>query len=155
MRPDDRISIGDLAARAGVSVSAVRFYEDKGLVTPVRSAGGRRLFRRCDLRRISFVLIAQQLGFSLAEIKTRLAALPDERTPTQKDWAKIARTFRSDLDERIARLTRLRDNLDGCIGCGCLSLRKCALYNPADRASARGAGPRHIIDGPVDGDTRL
>ena len=139
------ISIGDLAARTGLSVSAIRFYETKGLVSPLRNNGGQRRFLRSDIRRLSFVLIAQQLGFTIEQIGENLKTLPNGRAPTAKDWAKISVRFRDELDTRINTLTRLRDNLDGCIGCGCLSLRKCALYNPDDRASRHGAGPRYLV----------
>ncbi|WP_417481570.1 redox-sensitive transcriptional activator SoxR [Maricaulis sp.] len=145
MRATDLIPIGKLAARVGVSVSAVRFYEAKGLIHAGRNAGGQRRFARSDVRRLSFVLIAQQLGFSIQEIGERLAALPEGRTPTATDWAKISASFREALDQRINRLTALRDRLNGCIGCGCLSLDKCALYNPDDRAARLGAGPRYLM----------
>jgi len=145
MRATDLIPIGKLAARVGVSVSAVRFYEAKGLIHAGRNAGGQRRFARSDVRRLSFVLIAQQLGFSIQEIGERLATLPEGRTPTAADWAKISASFREALDQRINRLTALRDRLDGCIGCGCLSLEKCALYNPDDRAGRLGAGPRYLM----------
>jgi len=140
-----RIGIGQVAERTGLSVSAIRFYESQGLVAPVRNNGGQRRFLRSDIRRLSFVLIAQQLGFSIEQIRDRLATLPDERTPTQKDWARISKGFRDDLQTRIDVMTRMRDRLDGCIGCGCLSLRNCALYNPDDRARRQGAGPRYIL----------
>jgi MerR family redox-sensitive transcriptional activator SoxR len=146
LTPNDLIAIGTLAARVGVSVAAVRFYETKGLVQSIRNAGGQRRFRRADIRRLSFVLIAQQLGLSLQEIADELAALPDGRTPNAADWARISRRLRGVLDERIDALTRTRDRLDGCIGCGCLSLKACALYNPEDRAAQRGAGPRRLLD---------
>ena len=139
------LSIGDLAERTGVSISAIRFYETKGLVSPGRNASGQRRFPRSDIRRLSFVLIAQQLGFTLPEIGRLLEGLPRARTPTAADWSKIGRRIRKDLDARIDTLTRLRENLDGCIGCGCLSLRKCKLYNPDDRASRHGAGPRYLM----------
>lgn len=126
-------------------MSAIRFYEAQGLVSPERNAGGQRRFERADIRRLSFILIAQQLGFTLDEIKTRLAALPQNRTPTAQDWETMSRDFRAVLDARIVGLTRLRDRLSGCIGCGCLSLEKCELYNPEDRAGLRGSGPRFII----------
>ena len=145
MGPSDVLSIGDLAARTGLSVSAIRFYEQKGLISPMRAPSGQRRFFRADIRRLSFIMIAQQLGFSISEIRTELSALPDARTPSQKDCARISRTFRKSLDSRIARLERLRDNLDGCIGCGCLSLKKCNLYNAEDRARAYGAGPRYVL----------
>ena len=149
MRASDVIAIGELAARAGVSVSAIRFYETRGLLNPLRNAGGQRRFARADIRRVSFILIAQQLGLSIGEIGAELAKLPGERTPGAADWRKMSAGMRAMLDDRIARLTRTRDLLDGCIGCGCLSLKKCALYNPGDRAAARGAGPRYVIGDPV------
>ncbi|QLC24634.1 redox-sensitive transcriptional activator SoxR [Parasphingopyxis algicola] len=141
------LSIGDLAARTGLSVSAIRFYEEKGLVHPLRSGGGQRRFLRSDIRRLSFVLIAQQLGLSIGEIEKQLAKLPQGRAPTQRDWTRISKAIRGTIDARIAELERTRDRLDGCIGCGCLSLKKCQLYNPEDRAGIRGPGPRHLIDG--------
>ena len=141
----DMLTIGDLARRTGLSVSAIRFYEAKGLVAPIRNAGGQRRFARSDIRRLSFVLIAQKLGFSIAEISEHLRSLPQERTPTKKDWARISRSFRGALNARIDGLIRLRDNLDGCIGCGCLSLKNCALYNPNDIAGESGAGPRRLL----------
>lgn len=143
--PSDLLSIGQLAARTGLSVSAIRFYETKGLVTPFRNAGGQRRFHRSDIRRLSFVLISQQLGLPIREIVAALKRLPENRVPTQKDWAKISREFRNELDDRISALSKIRDNLDGCIGCGCLSLKKCRLYNPDDKASILGPGPRHLI----------
>lgn len=139
------MSIGDLARRTGLSVSAIRFYETKGLVTPARNAGGQRRFLRSDIRRLSFVLIAQEFGFTIAEIADHLKALPEGRTPTKRDWTRISQTFRGHLDSKIATLNRLRDRLDGCIGCGCLSLESCALYNPQDRARHSGTGPRFVI----------
>ena len=138
------LSIGDLARRTGLSVSAIRFYESRGLVAAERTAGGQRRFRRTDIRKLSFVMIAQQLGFSLTRIKAQLAALPDGRPPTQRDWSRISKGFRGELDDRIATLERMRRRLDGCIGCGCLSLKKCALYNPEDRIAVNGAGPRFL-----------
>ncbi|MBI1187269.1 MAG: redox-sensitive transcriptional activator SoxR [Alphaproteobacteria bacterium] len=144
-RPGDLLTIGALARRTGLSVSAIRFYETRGLVAPIRNAGGQRRFPRSDIRRLSFVLIAQRLGFTIEEIAALLSALPEGRTPTLKDWTAISRRFRAALDVRIAALTRMRDNLDGCIGCGCLSLKKCRLYNPQDRAQRLGAGPRYLL----------
>lgn len=129
-----------------MAVSAIRYYEAEGLVQPIRTAAGQRQFRRSDIRRLSFVKIAQELGFSLGEIREEMAKLPEGRTPTKADWQKISRRFREVLDARIDRLQRTRDKLDGCIGCGCLSLKSCALYNPDDEKAARGAGPRNIID---------
>jgi len=145
------LSIGALATRTGLSVSAIRYYEGQGLVVAERNAGGQRRFARAAIRRLSFVMIAQQFGVSLAEIKALLQELPGERTPTPTDWRRISQKFRTRLDQRIAVLQRMRDDLDGCIGCGCLSLPKCRLYNPDDRASTRGSGPRYLMgDRPED-----
>ena len=142
------LSIGDVARRTGLAVSAIRFYDDEGLVSARRTPGGRRMFIRSDIRRLSFILIAQQLGFSLDDIRVQLKQLPLERTPTKRDWERISRGFRAHLDARIGMLERLRDRLDGCIGCGCLSLDTCKLYNPEDKAGKRGAGPRLVIEEP-------
>ena len=142
-KPTDLMSIGQLAERTGLSVSAIRFYETKSLVAPFRNSGGQRRFHRSDIRRLSFVMIAQQLGLPIRDIVTALAGLPQGRAPTQKDWTKISKEVRSELDRRIDALTRTRKNLDSCIGCGCLSLKTCALYNPDDKASVHGPGPRY------------
>lgn len=139
------LTIGEVAARTGLAVSAIRYYDDEGLVAARRTPGGKRMFLRSDIRRLSFILIAQQLGFSLEEIRTQLKQLPLERTPNKRDWEKISRGFRAHLDERIGMLERLRDQLDGCIGCGCLSLATCKLYNPEDKASQTGTGPRLVL----------
>ena len=139
------ISIGQLADRTGLAVSAIRFYEELGLVHPERNAGGQRRFLKSDIRRLSFVIIAQQLGFTLDQICDQFESLPDERTPNPQDWRKLSKGFRAELDQKIDSLTRLRDNLDGCIGCGCLSLAKCKLYNPEDKAASRGTGPRYLM----------
>ena len=144
-RGDELLPIGELAARTGMSVSAIRFYEARGLVQALRTAGGQRRFLRSDIRRLSFALIAQQIGFTLPQIAAELAKLPAGRTPTHADWRRISNGFSKLLDRRIAALTRMRETLDGCIGCGCLSLRRCALYNPDDRAGRRGAGPRYAL----------
>jgi MerR family transcriptional regulator, redox-sensitive transcriptional activator SoxR len=145
VRATDIMTIGDLAARTGLSVSAIRFYEARGLVEPFRSQGGQRRFLRSDIRRLSFIRIAQQLGLSIEGIAAELAKLPLGRTPNASDWKRISMEMRKLLDDRIAALTRTRDLLDGCIGCGCLSLRKCALYNPDDRAGKRGVGARYLL----------
>jgi MerR family redox-sensitive transcriptional activator SoxR len=142
---DASLTIGQVSKRTGLSVSAIRYYETQGLVTPLRNAGGQRRFRSSDIRRLSFVLIAQQLGFPLEEISERLKSLPEGRTPTKRDWERMSKAFRKTLQERIDIMTRMRDRLDGCIGCGCLSLAKCALYNPGDRANRLGAGPRYLL----------
>ncbi|MEW9919705.1 redox-sensitive transcriptional activator SoxR [Marimonas sp. MJW-29] len=145
MAVSEGLSIGALADRTGLAVSAIRYYEAQGLIRPWRNAGGQRRFERADLRRLSFVMIAQQFGFTLPQIKALLDQLPGGRTPTKSDWASISEGFREALDQRIETLTRLRDNLDGCIGCGCLSLEACALYNPTDRAAQKGQGPRYLM----------
>lgn len=150
MSVSEGLSIGDIAARTGLAVSAIRYYEEQGLIAPWRNDAGRRRFQRADIRRLSFVMIAQKFGFSLPQIRVELDRLPKHRAPTKADWARISVEFREGLDERIARLEKLRDTLDGCIGCGCLSLEACALYNPADRAAKRGTGPRYLMgDRPV------
>lgn len=141
----DVLTIGDLARRTGLSVSAIRFYEEKGLVASFRTAGGQRRFFRSAIRRLSFALIAQQLGLTLPQIAAELAKLPEGRTPTAADWKRISSGIRALIDRRIAALERTRETLDGCIGCGCLSLDRCALYNPGDRAGRSGAGPRYTI----------
>ena len=145
MAAAEGLSIGEIAARTGLAISAIRYYEEEGLIAPWRNAAGRRRFQRADIRRLSFVMIAQQFGFTLPQIRVELDRLPRHRAPTKADWARISRTFRSGLDTRIARLEKLRDTLDGCIGCGCLSLDACALYNPKDRAAERGTGPRYLL----------
>ena len=139
------IGIGDLAGRTGFSVSAIRFYEAAGLLNSERNAAEQRRFLRSGIRRLAFVQIAQQLGFSIEQIRDQLASLPAKRTPNKKDWSNISRNFRKELDDRIERMIRLRDNLDGCIGCGCLSLQACALLNPDDKAGKDGAGPRYLL----------
>src|SRR5215510_9409223 len=151
MAPSPLLSIGQLARRTGLSVSAIRFYETRGLVTAIRTAGNQRRFLRSDIRRLSFALIAQQLGLSLAEIEAELVTLPQGRAPTRQDWQAISKRIRSALQARIDMLQRTRERLDGCIGCGCLSLAKCKLYNPGDRAARAGAGPRFLLgDRPQD-----
>ena len=146
MRSTDLIPIGDIARRTGLSVSAIRFYESRGLVTSLRSGGNQRRFARGDIRRLSFVLIAQKLRLGLAEIEAELARLPQGRTPTLADWRKISASMREALDARIALLTRTREKLDECIGCGCLSLQRCRLYNKDDAAGATGeVGPRFVL----------
>lgn len=142
---DDFLPIGDLARRTGLSVSAIRFYEARGLVEPMRTGGNQRRFLRSDIRRLSFILIAQQLGLALSEIEDELAKLPQGRTPTAKDWAAISASIREQLDRKIAQLTRTRSKLDGCIGCGCLSLSHCNLYNREDAAGKSGSGPRFVL----------
>ena len=145
MAVNEGLSIGALAKRTGLAVSAIRYYEAQGLIAPWRNAGGQRRFDRADLRRVGFVMIAPQFGFTPPQIKAELDRLPGGRTPTKADWTRISEGFRAALDARIATLNRLRDNLDGCIGCGCLSLEACALYNPIDQAGEKGPGPRYLM----------
>lgn len=145
MPSDPVIAIGDLAKRAGVAASALRYYETEGLIASARSAGGRRYYAKADIRRVAFIRAAQQVGLSLDEIRAALASLPGNRTPTKADWERLSKSWRPLIDERIAALSRLRDTLAECIGCGCLSLKSCALYNPADIARSRGPGARYLI----------
>lgn len=139
--------IGELAARSGVAPSALRFYESRGLLQPERSPAGQRRYPAATLRRVAFIRTAQRVGLTLREIEEALAGLPDQRTPTRADWTRLSRAWRHRLEERITLLERLRDDLDGCIGCGCLSLRRCRVWNPADAAGARGPGPRYLLEG--------
>jgi MerR family redox-sensitive transcriptional activator SoxR len=140
------LSIGAVSERTGVATSALRFYETEGLLHARRTDGGQRRYSREVLRRVSFIRVAQQVGLTLEEIREALASLPAERTPTEKDWERLARSWRPRLEAQIALLERLRDKLDGCIGCGCLSLRHCQLFNPDDEAGARGPGPRYVLE---------
>jgi MerR family redox-sensitive transcriptional activator SoxR len=144
---DQELTIGALGERTGVATSALRFYEDEGLIHATRSPGGQRRYSRDTLRRVSFIRIAQQVGLSLDEIRAALHSLPERRTPNEKDWHRLSASWRPRLDAQIAMLERLRDRLDGCIGCGCLSLRLCKIVNTDDQAAERGPGPRYIIDG--------
>jgi MerR family redox-sensitive transcriptional activator SoxR len=147
MDKNDLLPIGELARRTGLAVSAIRFYEDKGLVQAFRTMGNQRRFLRSDIRRLSFILIAQRLGLGLAEIEAQLATLPQGRTPTLGDWQRISRSMRFEIDKKIQLLSLTRKKLDECIGCGCLSLQRCQLYNKDDRAGTRGAtGPRFVLD---------
>jgi len=148
---EDDLPIGVVAARTGLSVSALRFYEDRGLITARRSDGGRRRYGRHVLRRLAFIQVAQRVGLTLEEIGRALATLPaDDEGLTAADWRALSASWRPMLDERIGLLEGLRDQLDACIGCGCLSLERCRLRNPGDRAAALGAGPRYLLgDEPV------
>jgi MerR family redox-sensitive transcriptional activator SoxR len=143
---DNVLTVGQVAERTGLATSAIRFYEDRGLITSTRTSGGQRRFERSTIRRIAFATVAQKVGLSLDEIRAALDSLPRGRTPTEKDWAALASRWRPLLDERIAILERLRDRLDECLGCGCLSVRHCALANPGDRLSKNGPGPRTVLD---------
>lgn len=142
------LTVGELAARTGVAVSALHYYESRGLIQAQRSAGNQRRYARAMLRRVAFIRAAQQLGVGLAEIAEALSALPDQRTPTKADWARLSARWRQQLDARIAALVALRDRLDGCIGCGCLSLRACALYNPDDQCAQQGSGAQRLVPDP-------
>ena len=139
------LTIGDFAARSGVAPSALRYYEREGLIRSTRTGGNQRRYQRTELRRVAFIKVAQQVGVSLDEIREALAALPESRTPTKADWTRLSARWRKRLDERIQLMERLRDQLTGCIGCGCLSLKRCTLINPEDRLAAIGPGPRKLL----------
>ncbi|MGB3829713.1 MAG: redox-sensitive transcriptional activator SoxR [Ornithinimicrobium sp.] len=136
---------GHLAERSGVAVSALHFYEREGLIASSRTHGNQRRYTRDTMRRVAFIRTSQRVGIPLADIRAALASLPAGRAPTKKDWSRLSRMWRGDLDLRIEQLERLRDELDACIGCGCLSLRSCRLNNPGDELSQQGSGP-HILD---------
>jgi MerR family transcriptional regulator, redox-sensitive transcriptional activator SoxR len=138
------LTIGEVSRRSGVAASALRFYEDAGLLTSARSSGGARSYPRAALRRVAVIQAAKAVGMPLADLKTALDALPAGRTPTKADWERLSRTWRGRLDQRIEELQRLRDGLTSCIGCGCLSLRSCALLNPQDVLAADGSGARRL-----------
>ena len=142
MKNDSLLTIGSISKRTGTQVSTIRFYADKKLIPSVRNDAGQRLFHKSVIRRVSFILISQQLGYSLKEVAAALATLPDKRTPTKADWTRLSKLFNQDIDNRIKQLQRLKDTLTGCIGCGCLSLQVCQLYNPEDKVSIHGSGPR-------------
>jgi len=145
MQADDRITIGELARRSGISSSAIRHYESTGLLASARSEGNQRRYPRGTLRRVAFIRAAQAVGLSLADIHAALDTLPGSRTPTAADWHRLGLTWKPMLDARIQALVDLRDRLESCIGCGCLSLEACALYNPGDQAAALGSGPRYLL----------
>lgn len=143
--PEDwgkELSVGDVAARSGVAVSALHFYESKGLIRSHRNRGNQRRYPREVLRRVAVIKVAQRVGVPLASVKAALDSLPDRRSPTAADWARLSRGWRDELDARIDQLQRLRDQLDGCIGCGCLSIKACRLRNPFDELAEQGPGPR-------------
>ena len=142
---DEQISIGELSERTGVAHSALRFYEAEGLIHSTRSEGGQRRYHREVLRRVSFIRIAQKVGLSLDQIRDSLASLPESRTPTKADWARLSQAWKPQLDDHIAMLQKLRDELTECIGCGCLSLRTCRIYNAGDGAATLGPGPRYLL----------
>jgi MerR family transcriptional regulator, redox-sensitive transcriptional activator SoxR len=138
------LAVGEVAARSGVAVSALRFYEAQGLISSRRTAGNQRRYPREVLRRVAFIRAAQGVGIPLGRIKAALDQLPDRRTPTRRDWERLSEAWRGELDDQISRLQRLRDNLSGCIGCGCLSLDRCKLVNPDDILGRQGPGPRNL-----------
>jgi MerR family transcriptional regulator, redox-sensitive transcriptional activator SoxR len=140
------LTIGDMSARSGVAQSALRYYEKEGLIRSTRTGGNQRRYLRAELRRVAFIRVSQQVGITLEEIRAALADLPENRTPTKADWARLSAHWRKRLDERIALLEGLRNQLTSCIGCGCLSLKKCTLYNPEDRLAQAGSGPRLLLD---------
>jgi len=146
LSPHDAVlTIGELGQRTGVATSALRFYEDAGLIHSERNAAGHRRYPREVLRRVSFIRVAQQIGLSLGEIRDVMSSLPDNRTPDRKDWQRVASTWESRLDEQIALIERLKERLTGCIGCGCLSLQVCPLYNRDDHLADEGPGPRILL----------
>jgi MerR family redox-sensitive transcriptional activator SoxR len=142
---NDLLTIQEIARRSGVASSALRFYEERGLIHSERSASGHRRFHRAVLRRIAFIVFAQRVGLSLAEISEELARLPAQRTPNARDWARLSAAWTSRIDERIGELERLKAGLTECIGCGCLSLERCRFANPADRVGRNGPGARYLI----------
>ena len=148
---NDLLAIGEVAVRSGLAPSAIRYYEAEGLIRAGRTPGGQRAFPRHVLRRLAFITAAQRVGLTLSEISEALAGLPPDRSPTKTDWARLSHTWRHGLDERIAELERLRDALGSCIGCGCLSLATCRLFNTDDAAAARGPGARYLLgDDPAE-----
>ena len=147
----ETLTIGDFVARSGVAASALRYYEQLGLIHAGRTGGNQRRYARSELRRVAFIRISQQVGVSLEEIRAALDSLPSGRTPPPDDWAALSRAWRDRLDERIRLLGKLRDDLDGCIGCGCLSLQRCTLYNPGDSLADEGPGPRLMLPRPGQG----
>ncbi len=141
----DTLPIGEFAFRAGVAPSALRYYENRGLIRAARTTGNQRRYERSELRRVAFIRVAQQVGLSLDEITAALAELPESRTPTKADWAKLSKSWHERLTDQIKMLEGLRDDLTGCIGCGCLSLKRCSLYNAGDKAAERGSGANFLI----------
>src|SRR3954468_3180467 len=141
----DPLTIGEVAARSGVATSALRFYEERGLIRSERASSGHRRYARSVIRRVAFIVFAQRIGLALDEVGEELAKLPENRVPTRADWAKLSSSWTSRIDSRIAELERLREGLTECIGCGCLSLGRCHLASPGDRAGANGPGPRYWV----------
>lgn len=144
MRSSDLLTVGEVAKRSGFAPSALRYYESEGLVDATRTTGNQRRYQRHILRRLAFIRAAQNIGLALDEIRTALATLPDNRTPTKADWTRLSRTWRDRLDEQITALQRLRNGLDSCIGCGCLSLQRCAVSNPDDVEAGHGPGATYL-----------
>ena len=142
---DLELTVGELAARSGVTVSALHFFERQGLITSTRTAGNQRRYRRDALRRVAFIRIAQRVGIPLKEVAAVLAVLPDNRTPTREDWARVSQCWQAELDRRMRHLQQLRDDFTGCVGCGCMSIDRCPLINPDDALGRLGAGPRRLI----------
>jgi MerR family redox-sensitive transcriptional activator SoxR len=138
----ETLTIGEVARRSGAPVSALRYYESLGLISSTRTAGGQRRFDRDMLRRVAVIQAGQRVGLSLAQVQAAFVGLPGDKAPTRREWTRVSRAWRSEIDVRIAEMTRIRDDLDGCIGCGCLSLARCPLYNPGDAAAAEGPGAR-------------
>ncbi|MFC7708244.1 redox-sensitive transcriptional activator SoxR [Micromonospora lupini] len=148
----DALTIGELSVRSGVAPSALRYYERLGLIRADRTGGNQRRYARAELRRVAFIRISQQVGISLDEIREALESLPGGRTPSPQDWERLSASWRGRLDEKIRLLTKLRDDLDGCIGCGCLSLQRCTLYNPGDALAGEGPGARLMLPRPPSPD---
>jgi MerR family transcriptional regulator, redox-sensitive transcriptional activator SoxR len=142
------LTIGEVARRSGVATSALRFYEERGLIRSERAGSGHRRYQRSVIRRVAFILFAQRIGLALDEVGEELAKLPENRVPRRADWAKLSSSWTERIDERIAELERLREGLTECIGCGCLSLGRCQLANPGDRAGRNGPGPRYWVGDP-------
>lgn len=144
MKSSDLLTVGEVAARSGFAASALRFYEREGLIRATRTAGGQRRFERNVLRRLAFIRAASNVGLSLDEVRAALATLPSARTPTRADWTRLSRAWRDRLDDQIRALEALRNGLDSCIGCGCLSLQRCQISNPADLAAGQGPGAAYL-----------
>jgi MerR family transcriptional regulator, redox-sensitive transcriptional activator SoxR len=155
VRTTDLLTVGEIARRSGFAESAIRYYEGLGLLAADRTAGNQRRFERSTLRRLAFIRAARNVGLSLTEVAEALSSLPAGRTPTRADWSRLSRGWRHRLDEQIEALTALRDGLDSCIGCGCLSLQRCAISNPADAARAAGPGAAYLPSGLRRDDSRL
>jgi len=146
MKTTDLLTVSEVAARSGFAPSALRFYEAQGLLSASRTSGGQRRYERSVLRRLAFIRAARNIGLSLEEIAEALATLPATRTPTKTDWTRLSRAWRQRLNDQISALIKLRDGLDSCIGCGCLSMKACKLLNPGDLVAERGPGPRYVLD---------